>query len=86
MTPVWSKLPTCGLKTDFSTRTVPTENRRNDSHTTALLLYKLGIPIVVYSPLDSGLLTGRYVSEFLTLTDHFADDFPEDDFRRTVPR
>ncbi|KAI5820711.1 NADP-dependent oxidoreductase domain-containing protein [Pyronema omphalodes] len=38
---------------------------------------ELGIAIVPYSPLGRGFLTGKYKS---------IDDFPEGDFRRTVPR
>ncbi|KAG6995768.1 aldo-keto reductase yakc [NADP(+)] [Physcia stellaris] len=37
----------------------------------------LGIATVAYSPLGRGILTGQYRS---------VDDFPEDDFRRTIPR
>ena len=38
---------------------------------------ELGIATVAYSPLGRGILTGQYRS---------VDDFPEDDFRRTIPR
>ncbi|KAI5848817.1 putative aldo-keto reductase [Tricharina praecox] len=38
---------------------------------------ELGVTIIAYSPLGRGLLTGKYRS---------ADDFPEGDFRRDVPR
>ena len=38
---------------------------------------ELGIPIVAYSPLGKGILTGQIKS---------LDDLPEDDFRRQVPR
>jgi aryl-alcohol dehydrogenase-like predicted oxidoreductase len=38
---------------------------------------ELGIGFVAYSPLGRGLLTGRYRQ---------ADDLPEDDWRRSVPR
>lgn len=38
---------------------------------------ELGIATVAYSPLGRGILTGQYRS---------IDDFPEDDFRRTIPR
>ena len=37
----------------------------------------LGIATVAYSPLGRGMLTGRYTS---------VEDFPEDDFRRSIPR
>jgi len=38
---------------------------------------ELGVTIICYSPLGRGLLTGKYRS---------AEDFPEGDFRRMVPR
>ncbi|THH00721.1 hypothetical protein EW026_g1866 [Hermanssonia centrifuga] len=38
---------------------------------------ELGVTIVAYSPLGRGLLTGNYKSP---------DDFPEGDFRLTIPR
>lgn len=38
---------------------------------------ELGVGLVAYSPLSRGFLTGKYRS---------TDDFPEGDFRRTVPR
>ena len=38
---------------------------------------ELGIATVAYSPLGRGILTGQYRS---------VDDFPEGDFRRTIPR
>ncbi|KAJ7724300.1 NADP-dependent oxidoreductase domain-containing protein, partial [Mycena maculata] len=38
---------------------------------------KLGVAVVTYSPLGCGLLTGRFRSP---------TDFPENDFRRMVPR
>ena len=38
---------------------------------------ELGIATVAYSPLGRGILTGQYRS---------VDDFPADDFRRTIPR
>lgn len=38
---------------------------------------ELGIATVAYSPLGCGILTGQYWS---------VDDFPEDDFRRTISR
>lgn len=37
----------------------------------------LGVAIVAYSPLGRGMLTGRYTS---------SEDFPPDDWRRTMPR
>lgn len=38
---------------------------------------ELDIPVLAYSPVGSGMLTGRYKSW---------DDLPEDDFRRNFPR
>ena len=38
---------------------------------------ELGIATVAYSPLGRGMLTGQYTS---------VDDFPKDDFRRSIPR
>ena len=38
---------------------------------------ELGIATVAYSPLGRGMLTGQYQS---------VDDFPEGDFRRSIPR
>lgn len=38
---------------------------------------ELGIPIIAYSPLGRGILSGQIKS---------LDDIPEDDFRRTLPR
>lgn len=40
-------------------------------------LQELGIGFVAYSPLGRGFLTGEFQSP---------DDFPENDFRRTIPR
>ena len=38
---------------------------------------ELGVTIIAYSPLGKGILTGKFTS---------ADQFPEGDIRRTIPR
>jgi aryl-alcohol dehydrogenase-like predicted oxidoreductase len=51
--------------------------RRAEEYGVLQALEELGIGFVAYSPLGRGFLTGQFRTP---------DDFPEDDFRRTVPR
>jgi len=50
-----------------------------ESSTTGILAAsrELGVPIVAYSPLGRGFMTGKYQS---------VDDFEDGDFRKTAPR
>ncbi|KAJ8473792.1 hypothetical protein ONZ51_g7660 [Trametes cubensis] len=66
--------PIAAVEVEYSPFTLDIENEKIGLLKTAR---ELGVTIVAYSPLGRGLLTGRYKSP---------DDFPADDWRRTVPR
>ncbi|KAA1466603.1 Aldo keto reductase [Dentipellis sp. KUC8613] len=66
--------PIAALQVEYSPFTLDIEDSKIALLETAR---ELGVAIIAYAPLGRGLLTGQYKSP---------EDFPEDDFRRIIPR